>query len=745
MVGVVDKNVSLFIKQQFPAVYQESGAELIALTEEYYKWLESTTNQSIYVSRRFFEYRDIATTLDSMLVYFKNKYMADLPYNEATIKILVRNILDLYRRKGTPEGIEVFFRMFYNKDVEISYPASQMMKISDSKWKTGNYLQLFPNNNTFISASGKKYNYETLLSRNIRGSFSDAKAAVDKINTILLNGEFVPIIYIDDVKGSFEKYDELITVVDGEQIGFGFVDGSMNEIEIDLDFFGTVGNEIGDLYEVRSISGVGGAAVATQISEEFDGQIKYSLRDGGWGYTIENTRLLSSNQLILLTNPDKIFNNYERLTDAAGTSGIVTGQTESLVAVRIDTGTTFSAASAISTVDRAANFQLAPVGFSTYNASGPGDLFPDTDDPLDVKVDALTNIETVNLIADVITPYVAVTLNASDYGLVDPMSGTASPVNLSTPLNQAFDLTEFNIGTIVDFANVDPGTGYVNDVFSLVQDRVFAGFGRRDQNIILDEPTEVFDFKVGEIITEVSTGKTGIVREVNAAGYLVITPYTYYGFQSSVYNILRGGQVEYATVSSETNYTTELLGQNAEVASPVSFEIGTVEKVSVFSSGFGYPNGIRVELIDTSGNVAAEGVVTATTQGTNSGYWSSFNSHLNGYQESELGALSYYDSKQRVQDSDYFQEYSYELKSMVNPKDYIPALKESVHLAGTKVFNQFLFKTKAGITLSHRFIRFFNDDGVGSILDTQPLDEITTDILNFTVDSDELTSDNVPS
>lgn len=344
MVGVVDKNVSLFIKQQFPAVYQESGAELIALTEEYYKWLESTTNQSIYVSRRFFEYRDIATTLDSMLVHFKNKYMADLPYNEATIKILVRNILDLYRRKGTPEGIEVFFRMFYNKDVEISYPASQMMKISDSKWKTGNYLQLFPNNNTFISASGKKYNYEALLSRNIRGSFSDAKAAVDKINTILLNGEFVPIIYIDDVKGSFEKYDELITVVDGEQIGFGFVDGSMNEIEIDLDFFGTVGNEIGDLYEVRSISGVGGAAVATQISEEFDGQIKYTLRDGGWGYTIENTRLLSSNQLILLTNPDKIFNNYERLTDAAGTSGIVTGQTESLVAVRIDTGTTFSAA-----------------------------------------------------------------------------------------------------------------------------------------------------------------------------------------------------------------------------------------------------------------------------------------------------------------------------------------------------------------------------------------------------------------
>lgn len=104
-----------------------------------------------------------------------------------------------------------------------------------------------------------------------------------------------------------------------------------------------------------------------------------------------------------------------------------------------------------------------------------------------------------------------------------------------------------------------------------------------------------------------------------------------------MYNILRGGQVEYATVSSETNYTTELLGQNAEVASPVSFEIGTVEKVSVFSSGFGYPNGIRVELIDTSGNVAAEGVVTATTQGTNSGYWSSFNSHLNGYQESELG------------------------------------------------------------------------------------------------------------
>jgi len=747
MVGIVDKNVSLFVESQYPAIYKESGQELIALTKEYYKWLEETTNQSTYNARRMFEYRDIATTQNEMLLYFKNKYMADLPLDEAGVKVLVRNILDLYQRKGSASGIKLFFQMFYNKDVEVVYPAANMLKVSDSKWKTGNYLQMYPNNNQFFSPTGEQYDYSTLLSRNITGSFSGAKAAVDKINTILLNGILTPIIYIDQVRGSFQKYDQLLTIVNGVEVGFGFVNGSMNFLDVD-DQLGirTVGNEVGDIVNVTSPIGTGGTAVVTKISEDIDGQVKYDLQDGGWGYSLEETRLLSSNQLILLDNSAEDFEIYERLSDTNGTSGVVTGQTTSYVAVRIDTGTSFSLSYTVSTVDRNPNITVPAVSYTVLNSSAPGNLEPDTGLSTDVRVESISNSETVSLITDLISPYVSVALNAADYGASTPMSGSASPVNINTVLEDAFDLQDITIGTIDALLNVNPGTAYTNDVKSVLQDSLFSRFDRRDQNIIFTNSEEVFDFSIGNIITETGTGRQGIVREINSNGYLRITPYTYYGFDSQTNDILRDGIVLYSTIKSEQNYDSPKLGENAVIASPVAFEIGTIEEVAVQGSGFGYPDGTYVQLTRPSdGSVRAEAVVTSQSQGTNSGYWSNFNSHINGYTKTlaEDGEDFYYDSQKKVQDSDYLQEYSYELKSAVNPADYMPGLLENVHLAGTKVFNQFLFKNKVGISLTSNFIRYFNDDGQGSIFDTQDINAITSDILNFTVDSTILTSDNV--
>ncbi len=66
----IDKLISFHIERQFPAIYREEGAELIQFVKEYYKFLETEDNQSIYNSRRIFEYRDIDTTLDRFVIFF---------------------------------------------------------------------------------------------------------------------------------------------------------------------------------------------------------------------------------------------------------------------------------------------------------------------------------------------------------------------------------------------------------------------------------------------------------------------------------------------------------------------------------------------------------------------------------------------------------------------------------------------------------------------------------------------------
>jgi hypothetical protein len=55
---------------------------------------------------------------------------------------------------------------------------------------------------------------------------------------------------------------------------------------------------------------------------------------------------------------------------------------------------------------------------------------------------------------------------------------------------------------------------------------------------------------------------------------------------------------------------------------------------------------------------------------------------------------------------------------MLSPEQYETLLKENVHLAGTKLFSEFSFKTKVGKDPVQRFQRKFNDNGVGSPLET---------------------------
>jgi dienelactone hydrolase len=49
----------------------------------------------------------------------------------------------------------------------------------------------------------------------------------------------------------------------------------------------------------------------------------------------------------------------------------------------------------------------------------------------------------------------------------------------------------------------------------------------------------------------------------------------------------------------------------------------------------------------------------------------------------------YLDSGQRIQDSDFYQEYSYQIKSSLPIQNYEKLLKENVHLAGSKLFGDF--------------------------------------------------------
>jgi len=709
MAAEIEKNISFKIAQQFPAIYRENNSELVQLITDYYKFLETEPNQSVYNARRLFEYRDITTTLSSMIIFFQKKFLADLPLlDDTSVRLIIKNILDLYRRKGSQSGVLLFFRMFYQEDVEIFNPSQYILKPSSSKWQTGNYLQMVPNNGLFYDTSGENYyEYLDLLSKTVTGSTSKAQAAVDKINFILLNNTLTPILYLSGVKGQFKRYDNIMARIDGKDVSFGVLNGSASNIEIDLDYGGTVGNEIGDTVYITSDYGNGGVAIVTDTQDEFTGIVDYQLTDGGFGYTIANTRLEVSNQVLILDNEDLTFTPLERLTDTGGNTGTVIGQNAAAVGIKMDPGSNFISTRAISTLDRTPNVTISNIfSIAARNDSSPGLLYPDTSANTDVKVESLSNIETIALITDPIAPFLGVAINAANYN--DPpatqaMSGVADPVTLATPLNQAFDLVPFEIGTIDAFENINPGEDYVNDVFTLIRDEVMIAFDRYEQRLVIDPFSA--GFSVGDAISQPSTSVSGIITAINAdKGFIQVRPYAYYGFRTA--DISHEGTT-YTVIATERDYTTDVYGANAEMVSRTLFATGRISEVRVTNSGFGYLNEEIIFLTDAAGNRLAKGQLFADAQGITAGFWGSETSHMNGYKPD---GTTYYDSKSRVHDSDFYQEFSYQIRSTIDFDSYKDTLKQNVHLAGTRIFGSFVYKKKQVVGVSHRFNRTIKND-----------------------------------
>ena len=719
-VNLVEKNIAFKIAQQFPAIYREEGQELVQLVVDYYKWQETASDQGIYNSRRLFDYRDIGNTLESMLVFFQKKFMADLPIlDDASLRFVVKNILDLYRRKGTESGIQLFFRLFFAEDVQIRYPGKHMLYPSNSNWKTGVYLQLFPNNDTFYVADGSSYyTYLDLVSKDIYGSISKAKAIVDKVNFIMLNNTLTPILYITEVRGKFTKYDDIISRFNGEDIAFGRLNGSADGLEIDIAYGGTTGNKIGDILDIQSEYGKGGKAIVTGTQDEFTGTVEYTILDGGFGYTVENTYLEVSNQAIILDNPNLQFELLEYLEDTAGNRGRVIGQNSVAVGVKMDPGDEFAINRAISTADRgASNFTLSGIySISPKNESSPGPLYPDTGDAnTSVIIGELTNVQNISLITDIIGNFLNVPLNSADFNAVPPalvpMSGTASPVTLATSLDTAFDLTPFDIGTIGSFLNINPGADYINDVFTLARDYQMMAFERFDQIILVSNFSA--NFSIGDTVTQ--AGINGIITDVNSTEeYIKIRPFGYYGFNSalSAGPMLHKG-ISYTILAVERDYTSNKYGANANIKSETLFSTGRISKAEIRNSGFGYIDGETVFLVDENGDIMAKATLSASSQGITSGFWSSESSHVNGYWTNpESHKFEYYDSKMKIQDSDYYQEFSYEIISTIDKGRYEKIIKDNVHLAGTKLFGDFVYNKKTSLGIKSRFQQFIKQDNI---------------------------------
>lgn len=120
---------------------------------------------------------------------------------------------------------------------------------------------------------------------------------------------------------------------------------------------------------------------------------------------------------------------------------------------------------------------------------------------------------------------------------------------------------------------------------------------------------------------------------------------------------------------------TRPIGDNADITARTQAADGIVTQVEILDSGFGYTHNANVTLIssDPDQNIVVSGQANVTLTGIGQGYWSDQESFLN---------------TKYLHDNNFYQAYSYVVKSGLSLDKYRDILLEVAHVAGTKLFGQ---------------------------------------------------------
>lgn len=265
-----------------------------------------------------------------------------------------------------------------------------------------------------------------------------------------------------------------------------------------------------------------------------------------------------------------------------------------------------------------------------------------------------------------------------------------------------------NIDITVGTANVETA----NHSFQRTTDYIYSGSVENYTNIDIEinenKPIESLNNGYTAQVNTLSEGTinavaSGIVYEGSNSQYMFV------GRRSLKYDFVANN-----TILGETsNYTADVIsvapdwdrpvsGNNAIVNTNLSEANGILSEVIVLQSGIGYENNETVTLRSLS-NTSLTAIATTNTftQGFNKGEYKNTNGYLS--------------SDKYLQDSFYWQEYSYDIKSSIATSKYESSYNSVMHAAGTKFFGSVVrnidFSTPYNRDLEESVVLAFYHDG----------------------------------
>lgn len=745
----IEKFISPFIEAQFPQFYQEEGPYFIAFVKAYYEWMEQNNNV-INQSRALLEYRDIDTTLNSFVKYFKNKYISSLPENiVADKKLLMKYVLDLYRSKGTEKSYALLFRMLFNEDIELYVPGKYIFKPSDNEWVLPKYIEV----------SDSPYLFD-FIGKKIYSSSFNSTAIVENYFTKQVGNKLVNVLSLSNIEGRF-KYGEKILSLDLPAVNIQnapVIFGSLSAIGV---YEGGINYQVGDLLNISG-TGLGGQArvVATRSK---NGEVTFDLVDGGSGFSLNAIVNVDGGALSIsnVSNTDPVIvqtvNNHNLTSGKSVRIDLVEGMDE----INITNYSYFVNVVSSNTFELYNNSILSDtVDGSTFNASVPSTgyvYFNTGGENASFEIGSIVNKEIFQINTDDISDYEAATLDSavSGYNIeVINVQGTFSIGNAVRMANvnvRSLDIDMISPTTLVVGENVSNSALGISNLTVIISDGSYVqvkGADINNSNLVngvhLLSNTSASYFHINSLYSVETINATANVTAVNSTvigvnnqvGYFVfgekllnstvtanaqivdVNRLTNWAFpkvaipdienmDTSVGNALTTVDLEVGTIASLKNinsgegYASDPVvtikepliyklkiddgdggfkGFNADVEATAGFANGIVTAVEIIDSGFGYTKDSTIYLNSSNNQYSVIGTSVIDLNGVGKGYWKD--------------NRSFTSDKIFLQDSFYYQNYSYEILATRMLDTYEKFVLDLIHPSGLKLFGRYFIKNE---------------------------------------------------
>jgi len=247
--------------------------------------------------QQLLNYSDPDHTISDFLTQMKEEFLNTIPtdtHESVDTRKLVKNIKSLYRAKGTNKANKAFFRLLFNENSEVYKPTEDMLRVSDGKWNKQNFIRCTQSTSQAVNNSILLVGQTITQANNPSDDdIGEATAIVENITKFQQGSvEIIEVeINTDTTVGTFVNGEVLsgVSIEDEDTIVKMTVSQAISDTSITNDG-GTL--TIGD---EATVSGGAGAGARVQVGEISGGGLdEVIVNAGGTGYEENDTITFSS-------------------------------------------------------------------------------------------------------------------------------------------------------------------------------------------------------------------------------------------------------------------------------------------------------------------------------------------------------------------------------------------------------------------------------------------------------------------